>query len=127
MFWFPGLIMMITVKQVSQPLQLLKFVKYFHRVLHAELKDPVLIWYDSITKDGELIWQNALNERNRYLKPGFTLELLQSLRSIDRKDSVDSPVLQEVFREKIFMLWPKKVSEVNQPGKGTFFGQNDVC
>lgn len=44
---------------------LLKFVKY----LYAELKKInshfQLIWYDSVTKNGDLRWQNELNDSNK--------------------------------------------------------------
>lgn len=26
-----------------------------------------VIWYDSVTSDGKLAWQNELNQHNRYL------------------------------------------------------------
>ena len=33
--------------------------------LHLKVgKDTKVIWYDSVTHDGELKWQNALNENN---------------------------------------------------------------
>ncbi|XP_004922019.1 uncharacterized protein LOC101738110 [Bombyx mori] len=51
--------------QIAKPEMLLDFVRYFHRILHQELDDPVLIWYDSVTIQGTLIWQNGLNHKNR--------------------------------------------------------------
>lgn len=50
--------------QVSQPDTLLQFVKYLHRMLHAELPHATLLWYDSVTVSGTLNWQNKLNEKN---------------------------------------------------------------
>ncbi|CAH0398116.1 unnamed protein product [Chilo suppressalis] len=51
--------------KVSKPTALLEFVKHLHKTLHEELKHPVLIWYDSVTVEGTLNWQNALNQRNK--------------------------------------------------------------
>lgn len=51
--------------QVEKPLLLLDFVQHLHAVLHQELPEPVLIWYDSVTVDGHLNWQNALNLKNK--------------------------------------------------------------
>ncbi|XP_026486642.2 uncharacterized protein LOC113393797 [Vanessa tameamea] len=51
--------------KISKPAVLLQFVRYLHDILHQELENPVLIWYDSVTVDGHLNWQNGLNEKNR--------------------------------------------------------------
>ncbi|XP_046959336.1 uncharacterized protein LOC124529595 isoform X2 [Vanessa cardui] len=51
--------------KISKPDVLLQFVSYLHDILHQELENPVLIWYDSVTVDGHLNWQNGLNEKNR--------------------------------------------------------------
>jgi mannosyl-glycoprotein endo-beta-N-acetylglucosaminidase len=51
--------------QITKPDVLLEFVRHFHETLHRELSDPVLIWYDSVTIDGHLSWQNALNDKNK--------------------------------------------------------------
>ncbi|XP_052759284.1 uncharacterized protein LOC113514033 isoform X2 [Galleria mellonella] len=51
--------------KVTKPAMLLKFVRYLHKMLHQELPAPVLIWYDSVTIDGHLNWQNGLNHKNK--------------------------------------------------------------
>lgn len=51
--------------QIEKPDVLLNFVRHLHTILHQELKDPVLIWYDSVTVEGNLNWQNALNNKNK--------------------------------------------------------------
>ncbi|KAL4720943.1 hypothetical protein ACJJTC_002835 [Scirpophaga incertulas] len=51
--------------KISNPEALLKFVKVLHESLHRELPHAVLIWYDSVTVDGNLSWQNGLNHKNK--------------------------------------------------------------
>ncbi|KAM3956952.1 cytosolic endo-beta-N-acetylglucosaminidase [Aphomia sociella] len=51
--------------KVSKPDKLLEFVRYLHKILHQELASAVLIWYDSVTVDGHLNWQNGLNTKNK--------------------------------------------------------------
>ncbi|KAJ2945817.1 hypothetical protein O0L34_g4721 [Tuta absoluta] len=63
-FKFEGWLINIENK-MSEPGKLLEFMKRLHTTLHQEIPNAELIWYDSVTKDGQLIWQNALNEHNR--------------------------------------------------------------
>lgn len=51
--------------KIANPEVLLDFVRYFHSLLHQELPHAVLVWYDSVTIQGNLNWQNGLNERNK--------------------------------------------------------------
>ncbi|XP_068632077.1 uncharacterized protein ENGase [Battus philenor] len=51
--------------KIMKPKQLVEFVKMLHTSLHKELVEPVLLWYDSVTIDGHLNWQNCLNAKNR--------------------------------------------------------------
>ncbi|CAF4953639.1 unnamed protein product [Pieris macdunnoughi] len=51
--------------KISRPESLVQFVRYLREMLHAELADPELVWYDSVTGDGHLNWQNGLNEKNK--------------------------------------------------------------
>lgn len=44
---------------------LLKFVEYLTLRMHHENPNSVVIWYDSVTKKGDLDWQNCLNPMNR--------------------------------------------------------------
>ncbi|CAA0831346.1 Cytosolic endo-beta-N-acetylglucosaminidase 1, partial [Striga hermonthica] len=41
------------------------FVSYFTQTLHSKLPGSLVIWYDSITIDGSLSWQNQLNASNK--------------------------------------------------------------
>jgi mannosyl-glycoprotein endo-beta-N-acetylglucosaminidase len=41
------------------------FVQYLTQEMHNHLPDSQVIWYDSITNDGKLDWQNELNDQNR--------------------------------------------------------------
>ncbi|OWR52381.1 cytosolic endo-beta-N-acetylglucosaminidase isoform 1 [Danaus plexippus plexippus] len=61
---FDGWLLNIENK-VSDPRSLVQFVHHLHTALHQELPHAVLLWYDSVTVDGHLYWQNALNEKNR--------------------------------------------------------------
>lgn len=51
--------------KISKPRVLLEFVRYLHGVLHDEVPGSLLIWYDSVTVDGYLAWQNQLNKHNK--------------------------------------------------------------
>lgn len=44
--------------------KLIYFVKYLRDGIRAEIAESEIIWYDSITHDGVLKWQNALNSNN---------------------------------------------------------------
>lgn len=41
------------------------FVKYLTSEMHHRVAHSEVIWYDSVTCDGELKWQCELNDRNR--------------------------------------------------------------
>jgi len=41
------------------------FVSQLTSCMHAKLPCSLVIWYDSVTKDGELAWQDQLNEENK--------------------------------------------------------------
>lgn len=44
---------------------LIYFVQYLTESIHKEIEDSEIIWYDSVTKNGDLKWQNELNEYNK--------------------------------------------------------------
>lgn len=50
--------------QGTQIAEVAKFVKYLTNKMKSEIDGSQVIWYDSVTKDGQLIWQNALNSEN---------------------------------------------------------------
>lgn len=43
----------------------LRFIDLLSYKLHMLVPTAELIWYDSVTKDGSLQWQNELNDMNR--------------------------------------------------------------
>ncbi|KAF8397213.1 hypothetical protein HHK36_016121 [Tetracentron sinense] len=47
-----------------------EFVSHLTRTMHSSMPGSLVIWYDSVTKDGKLSWQNQLNGNN---KPFFDL------------------------------------------------------
>ncbi|CAK9292918.1 unnamed protein product [Gordionus sp. m RMFG-2023] len=50
--------------EVSQIQTLLYFIRYLKNGIHAALPHSKIIWYDSVTTRGKLVWQNELNEKN---------------------------------------------------------------
>ncbi|XP_021197467.3 uncharacterized protein LOC110381450 isoform X1 [Helicoverpa armigera] len=61
---FDGYLLNVENK-VNKPDMLLQFVRYLHRLVHEELPHGTLIWYDSVTVQGNLNWQNSLNDKNK--------------------------------------------------------------
>lgn len=51
------------IKQESTE-RLIYFVKILTDRIHEEIENSEIIWYDSVTCTGELIWQNQLNDKN---------------------------------------------------------------
>nr|XP_043631367.1 cytosolic endo-beta-N-acetylglucosaminidase 1 [Erigeron canadensis] len=47
-----------------------KFVSHLTQVMHSSMPGSIVIWYDSITIEGQLIWQDQLNDKN---KPFFDI------------------------------------------------------
>ncbi|KAK0168238.1 hypothetical protein PV327_002062 [Microctonus hyperodae] len=45
--------------------RLLYFVQYLTVEIHNEIPSSEIIWYDSVTVDGNLKWQNELNDENK--------------------------------------------------------------
>ncbi|XP_017763389.1 PREDICTED: cytosolic endo-beta-N-acetylglucosaminidase [Eufriesea mexicana] len=43
---------------------LIYFVKYLTENIHQAIKNSEVIWYDSVTNEGTLSWQNELNNKN---------------------------------------------------------------
>ncbi|XP_020291073.1 cytosolic endo-beta-N-acetylglucosaminidase 1 isoform X2 [Pseudomyrmex gracilis] len=40
-------------------------ILYLTESIHKEIEDSEIIWYDSVTKNGDLNWQNELNDNNK--------------------------------------------------------------
>ncbi|KAK4489296.1 hypothetical protein RD792_005100 [Penstemon davidsonii] len=47
-----------------------EFVNHLSQTMHSSLPGSLVIWYDSVTIDGDLNWQNLLNDKN---KPFFDI------------------------------------------------------
>ncbi|KZV25990.1 cytosolic endo-beta-N-acetylglucosaminidase-like [Dorcoceras hygrometricum] len=47
-----------------------EFVSHLSQTMHSSVSGSLVIWYDSVTIDGNLSWQNQLNDKN---KPFFDL------------------------------------------------------
>ncbi|CAO3638153.1 unnamed protein product [Cunninghamella echinulata] len=45
--------------------QLVEFLDYFKKKLHSEIPGSKLIWYDSLTRQGKVHWQNQLTDENK--------------------------------------------------------------
>eukprot|EP00252_Welwitschia_mirabilis_P000874 TRINITY_DN10854_c0_g2_i1.p1 TRINITY_DN10854_c0_g2~~TRINITY_DN10854_c0_g2_i1.p1 ORF type:complete len:595 (-),score=120.79 TRINITY_DN10854_c0_g2_i1:188-1861(-) len=51
--------------ELEQVSNLKDFVRYLTMSIHDVLPGSLIIWYDSVTKDGELNWQDELNMNNK--------------------------------------------------------------
>ncbi|KAL1104682.1 hypothetical protein V6Z11_D04G082200 [Gossypium hirsutum] len=68
---FDGWLLNLEVKvDIGQIPNLKEFVGHLTQTIHSSLPGSLVIWYDSVTIDGELSWQNQLNEKN---KPFFDI------------------------------------------------------
>lgn len=85
-FGFDG--WLLNIENKVQNINVLKeFVPYFTALIHEDNPGNIVIWYDSVTVNGELKWQNELNEQNRYLilfndKKSISIVLPVSLKVI---------------------------------------------
>eukprot|EP00055_Hartaetosiga_balthica_P011644 m.53686 g.53686 ORF g.53686 m.53686 type:complete len:826 (+) comp7678_c0_seq1:157-2634(+) len=50
---------------VDSPKALVTFVEEVTRLCHEAKSDSVVLWYDAVTIEGHLHWQNELNEKNK--------------------------------------------------------------
>ncbi|XP_039047337.1 cytosolic endo-beta-N-acetylglucosaminidase 1-like isoform X1 [Hibiscus syriacus] len=68
---FDGWLLNMEVQvDVGQIPNLKEFVSHLTQTMHSLLPGSLVIWYDSVTIDGDLNWQNRLNEKN---KPFFDI------------------------------------------------------
>ncbi|CAG5087171.1 Similar to engase: Cytosolic endo-beta-N-acetylglucosaminidase (Danio rerio) [Cotesia congregata] len=64
-FKFEGWLLNIENKIKPDDMEQLKyFIQYLTYGIHSEIDNAEIIWYDSVTSDGSLLWQNKLNEKN---------------------------------------------------------------
>ncbi|XP_002520784.3 cytosolic endo-beta-N-acetylglucosaminidase 1 [Ricinus communis] len=68
---FDGWLMNIEVELEAKQIPNLKeFVSHLTQIMHSTVPGSLVIWYDSVTVNGRLIYQNQLNENN---KPFFDI------------------------------------------------------
>ncbi|XP_074040961.1 cytosolic endo-beta-N-acetylglucosaminidase isoform X2 [Leptinotarsa decemlineata] len=88
-----------------------EFVPYITRLIHEINPENLVIWYDSVTEKGELLWQNALNEHNRFffdscdgifLNYTWSEETLMKTAEIDKFRNFDVFVGIDVFGRNMF-------------------------
>ncbi|KAL5708362.1 mannosyl-glycoprotein endo-beta-N-acetylglucosaminidase [Ranunculus cassubicifolius] len=65
--WLVNMEVQLDVGQIPN---LKEFVNHLTQTMHSAMPGSLVIWYDSVTIDGDLSWQNQLNESN---KPFFDL------------------------------------------------------
>jgi len=65
--WLLNMEVSLDLEQITH---LEEFVGHLTLSMHNSLPGSLVIWYDSVTKDGYLDWQNELNEKN---KPFFDI------------------------------------------------------
>lgn len=64
-FGFDGWLLNIE-NEVKNVDVLKEFVPYFTNLIHQDNPGNIVLWYDSVTEEGKLRWQNELNSQNRY-------------------------------------------------------------
>lgn len=68
---FDGWLLNMEINLDVEQIPILKeFVSHLTKTMHASVPGSLVIWYDSITVDGKLSWQDQLNQKN---KPFFDL------------------------------------------------------
>ncbi|KAI3986902.1 hypothetical protein MKX01_014603 [Papaver californicum] len=65
--WLINIEVQLDVKQIPN---MKEFVNHLTKTMHSSMPGSLVIWYDSVTVDGDLLWQDQLNEKN---KPFFDL------------------------------------------------------
>lgn len=58
---------LLNIENEIEHVELLRdFVELVTVQTHQQDSEAVVIWYDSVTKDGHLEWQDQLNQENKY-------------------------------------------------------------
>ncbi|CAI9768282.1 unnamed protein product [Fraxinus pennsylvanica] len=65
--WLINMEVTLDPKQIPN---LKEFVSHLSQTMHSSVPGSAVIWYDSVTIDGDLSWQNQLNDKN---KPFFDI------------------------------------------------------
>ncbi|KAJ4828328.1 hypothetical protein Tsubulata_046325 [Turnera subulata] len=63
---FDGWLLNFEIELDKGQIPILKeFISYLTQTMHSKVPGSLVIWYDSVTVDGELLWQNQLNDKNK--------------------------------------------------------------
>ncbi|KAL1494460.1 hypothetical protein ABEB36_010058 [Hypothenemus hampei] len=109
-FGFDGWLLNIENK-VDNPEILRQFVETLTEKTHLQDSESVVIWYDSVTKEGLLQWQNELNEKNKnffdscdgiYLNYSWTERQLENTLAAAESRVSDVFVGVDVFGRNMF-------------------------
>uniref|UniRef100_A0A2M4BHT1 Putative endo beta n-acetylglucosaminidase n=1 Tax=Anopheles marajoara TaxID=58244 RepID=A0A2M4BHT1_9DIPT len=76
--------------EASRVQRLCDFVRLLTERCHQEIPDSMVIWYDAITKDGQLVWQNEVNIANQQFFAacdGIFLNYAWSRKHMERTDA----------------------------------------
>ncbi|XP_060178917.1 cytosolic endo-beta-N-acetylglucosaminidase 1 isoform X3 [Lycium barbarum] len=65
--WLVNMEVSVDVRQIPN---LKEFISHLTQSMHSLVPGSLVIWYDSVTMDGDLSWQDQLNEKN---KPFFDI------------------------------------------------------
>lgn len=57
--WFILLTLMLTIRLWT------RLLKYLTDSIHQRIPNSKILWYDSMTKEGDINWQNTLNDMNK--------------------------------------------------------------
>ncbi|KAG1695767.1 Cytosolic endo-beta-N-acetylglucosaminidase 2 [Nymphon striatum] len=86
--------------QENQIENLVDFVKILTEKMHVKIEHSTVIWYDSVTKEGKLTWQNELNEMNRCffdICDGIFVNYTWNVNNLDKCVEEAGPRLHDVY------------------------------
>lgn len=98
-FGFDGWLLNIECRTDREQIPLLKaFTRQLTARIHDEIPNGIVLWYDSVTEDGKLAWQNEVNEKNIdmyrgsdgiLLNYGWSMDHLQRTIDILQRDPAE--------------------------------------
>lgn len=86
-------------------------VGYLKERIHLEIPGGLVIWYDSITREGRLSWQNKVNQQNKmffdvcdgiFLNYNWNLADLMSTRDILKENKIQHREFEVYFGLDVF-------------------------
>lgn len=104
-FGFDGWLLNIECRADREQVPLLKaFTRRLTERIHDEIPNGMVLWYDSVTEDGKLDWQNEVNEQNIDMYRGSDGILLNYAWSADHlKRTIDILQKDQVEMAKVFV------------------------